>query len=434
MRGTALLAAILLFGSELRAESSLFAPSAAEQAAPAKPAPAKPAPATPPEVAPEDLTEDDFVLPPAAPLVITVDDRGNQVIMLDGAEEVVMPNLPANEPAGWTLNAGASSPNITVDESGRKTLTLRGETPAANPAITVDESGRRSIILKEEIVSGGVETSPWHTAPSMPAAVEEPPAAPVDDRPYWIQDKPAEARPYWQKPEEAPAAPYWQVKAAEESVPYWVPEHLRKKPEAPKAPANFAPAIHDAAASPAPNTREISVYMFKDADGVVHISNVPADPRFRLFNITVVDIKVQRGLTGGRRRFTHNSLRPYIMQAASAYNLDPALIAAVIRSESAFDAGAVSWAGAQGLMQLMPQTARSVGCRDPFDPQQNIMGGSRYLRWMLDRFNGNLDLAIAAYNAGPTRVAREWKIPNIPETRNYVVIVKRNYQQYQGEF
>jgi soluble lytic murein transglycosylase-like protein len=75
-----------------------------------------------------------------------------------------------------------------------------------------------------------------------------------------------------------------------------------------------------------------------------------------------------------------------------------------------------------------------VGCLDPFDPRQNILGGTRYLRWMLDRFNGDMQLATAAYNAGPERVARGNRVPNIPETKNYVVIVRRNYEKYLGSF
>ncbi|MDL2227219.1 lytic transglycosylase domain-containing protein, partial [Deltaproteobacteria bacterium OttesenSCG-928-M10] len=162
-----------------------------------------------------------------------------------------------------------------------------------------------------------------------------------------------------------------------------------------------------------------------------HLTNAPTDPRYRLFT---VQVKVQRGLAGKRVRFTHNTLRPIIMKAAAAYNLDPALIAAVIKSESAFDSQAVSWAGAQGLMQLMPATGREMGCRDPFDPEENVMAGSRYLRRMLNRFNGDLTLAIAAYNCGPERVARNWRVPNIAETQNYVVIVSRNYERYKQQF
>ena len=109
-----------------------------------------------------------------------------------------------------------------------------------------------------------------------------------------------------------------------------------------------------------------------------------------------------------------------IAEAADLYKLDPNLIRAIIRAESAFNPFAVSRAGAQGLMQLMPDVAAELDVLDPFDPRQNIFGGARYLRWLLDRNNGNLDLAVASYNAGPAAVDRHNGIPPYRETRNYV--------------
>lgn len=109
-----------------------------------------------------------------------------------------------------------------------------------------------------------------------------------------------------------------------------------------------------------------------------------------------------------------------IDEAADLYSLDPDLIRAIIRAESSFNPFAVSRAGAQGLMQLMPAVAEELNVLDPFDPRQNIFGGARYLRWLLDRNDGNLDLAVASYNAGPGAVARYNGIPPYRETRNYV--------------
>ena len=109
-----------------------------------------------------------------------------------------------------------------------------------------------------------------------------------------------------------------------------------------------------------------------------------------------------------------------IAEAAQAYDLDPQLIRAVMRAESAFDPTIVSPAGAQGLMQLMPALAQEMGVEDVFDPRQNIMGGAKYLRWLLDRHRGNIPLTLAGYNAGPTTVARYRKVPRFTETQNYV--------------
>src|SRR4051812_21846657 len=112
-----------------------------------------------------------------------------------------------------------------------------------------------------------------------------------------------------------------------------------------------------------------------------------------------------------------------IAEAADRYGLDPNLIRAIIHAESAFNPFAVSSAGALGLMQLMPQMAEEMDVSDPFDPRQNILGGSRYLRDLLDRHHGNVDLAVASYNAGPGAVARYGGIPPYRETRNYVKTV-----------
>jgi hypothetical protein len=109
-----------------------------------------------------------------------------------------------------------------------------------------------------------------------------------------------------------------------------------------------------------------------------------------------------------------------IQEAASTYDLDPALIRAVMQTESAFDPTVVSRVGAQGLMQLMPKLAEEMGVRDSFDPRENIMGGARYLRELLDRFRGNVKLALASYNAGPTAVARYGRVPPFRETQRYV--------------
>jgi len=134
----------------------------------------------------------------------------------------------------------------------------------------------------------------------------------------------------------------------------------------------------------------------------------------------------------GRLKGNSSSYDLHINRSARRYNVDPYLIKAVIKTESDFDCYALSKAGAQGLMQLMPGTAKELNVRNPFNPYENIDGGTRYLRNMLKIFNGNLQLSLAAYNAGPTLVKRLQRIPRIPETERYIQKVLRHYKGYRG--
>jgi soluble lytic murein transglycosylase-like protein len=122
-----------------------------------------------------------------------------------------------------------------------------------------------------------------------------------------------------------------------------------------------------------------------------------------------------------------------VEMAAQKYNLDKNLLMAVIRQESGFNPYAISRAGAQGLMQLMPGTAEALGVTNPWDISQNIDGGARYLNEQLANFNGDLRLALAAYNAGPNSVAKYDGIPPFTETRDYVEKILKYYKQYSGE-
>ena len=127
------------------------------------------------------------------------------------------------------------------------------------------------------------------------------------------------------------------------------------------------------------------------------------------------------------------SFHPIILRAASRHELDPALIKAIIMVESRYNPHAVSKQGAKGLMQLMPGTARSLGVKDSFNPEHNVNGGAKYLKQLLDEFDDNLKFALAAYNAGSSKVRRYRGIPPIKATRHYVNRVFEYYQYYKNE-
>ncbi|MCI5145225.1 MAG: DUF4124 domain-containing protein [Candidatus Electrothrix sp. AR3] len=183
---------------------------------------------------------------------------------------------------------------------------------------------------------------------------------------------------------------------------------------------------------------EVGLYKYIDKRGVVHYTNVPADKRYRpisksqgKFTFSTQSKKgYSRVFRRGKKR-SRSSYDHHIEHAARLHRVDPMLIKAVIQAESNFNRYAKSPKGAQGLMQLMPRTAKYLKVKDPFDPWQNIYGGTKYLRELLDSFNGNLSLSIAAYNAGPTRVRKLNAVPRIPETVAYVGKVLRQYRDYK---
>jgi soluble lytic murein transglycosylase-like protein len=123
---------------------------------------------------------------------------------------------------------------------------------------------------------------------------------------------------------------------------------------------------------------------------------------------------------------------PIIIEAARKFDVDAALVSAVIKAESSYNPRIVSHKGAQGLMQLMPGTAKRFGVTDPFDPHANVHGGVRYLRWLLDRFEGNAELALAGYNAGEGNVAKYDGVPPFRETVEYIKRIARYFERERG--
>jgi soluble lytic murein transglycosylase-like protein len=165
------------------------------------------------------------------------------------------------------------------------------------------------------------------------------------------------------------------------------------------------------------------VYVHKDKDGILTFTNVPNHSGFR--RVLRESISPLPGQT-----YTSN-FENFIVSASSRHSIDPDLIRAVIKTESDFNSNARSSKGAMGLMQLMPDTARQHNVLDAYNPLENIEGGVRHLRLLLSRYRGNLELSLAAYNAGINAVERYGGIPPYAETRQYVHRVLRFYDGYR---
>lgn len=168
-----------------------------------------------------------------------------------------------------------------------------------------------------------------------------------------------------------------------------------------------------------PTSSHADIYRYVDDEGVVHFTDAPTDKKFKVF---LRDLRKDRQLrtrlraaSGNPQEFEH-----LITAASRKYGVSAPLIRAVIQAESGYNATAVSRAGAGGLMQLMPETASDMKVTNRFDPGQNVDGGVRYLKFLLDTFKGDVSLALAAYNAGLSKVAKYGGIPPYDETRTYV--------------
>ena len=185
---------------------------------------------------------------------------------------------------------------------------------------------------------------------------------------------------------------------------------------------------------------QADIYSFRDDNGVLNFTNIrPNDPHYNV-RVAYRDPKpVVRSAAASYNDGNGNDpmtltpqLDAIVDHVADDYAVDKALVQAVIHAESAFNARAISPKGASGLMQLMPETAQRYGVRDIFDPEQNIMGGVRYLRYLLETFDHDLRLALAAYNAGENSVLRYRGVPPFPETVNYVNRVMRLHDAYRN--
>lgn len=188
---------------------------------------------------------------------------------------------------------------------------------------------------------------------------------------------------------------------------------------------------------------EASMFVCRDKWGGVSFTNVPNSSDCSAYTFKEGKRKTDSNYFSSRES-KRKSSRPAVRSAcdpskfdhdirrvARRYKVDPSLIKAIIHTESSFDHRAVSSQGAQGLMQLMPATARELRVSNPFNPRENIDGGTRYFCQLMDSFNGDLILSLAAYNAGPGLVMRTGGVPRIPETLRYVNKVLKRYKQYR---
>ena len=174
------------------------------------------------------------------------------------------------------------------------------------------------------------------------------------------------------------------------------------------------------------------IYSYTDGDGVRHFSNVPTSRRYRLCGSELSlnsSFRFPR-YSSGRNANAYDAI---IQEACRHYGTSFGLIKAIIHVESGFNPNAVSRAGALGLMQIMPDNLNDFGVLDPFDPRDNVMGGTWYLKQLMKKYNSDLSLSLAAYNAGPEAVNKYGDIPPFPETKNYVQRVLEFYHHYRNQ-
>jgi len=166
---------------------------------------------------------------------------------------------------------------------------------------------------------------------------------------------------------------------------------------------------------------QADIYLFIDSQGVLHFTNAPTSSQYTLY------IKERPKPATPTKKYDG-----IIQEASNTFGLSFSLLKAMIKVESDFDSRAVSKKGALGLMQIMPQNLQAFNIREPYDPKDNIMGGARYFKSLIERFEGKLPLALAAYNAGPTIVDKYRDIPPFKETQDYVKKVMKYFYLYKN--
>jgi hypothetical protein len=174
------------------------------------------------------------------------------------------------------------------------------------------------------------------------------------------------------------------------------------------------------------------IYKYVDDNGIVCYTDLPLGKKADRIHKEKTSPAPEQNLNPRRNSKDSGDYHSIVHEKASNYNIDPSLIKAVIKTESNWNDRAVSKKGAIGLMQLMPSTANDMRVRNPFDPEENIEGGTKYLKYLIERFNGDITLALAAYNAGPKTVEKFGYVPPINETKQYVnrVLALYNGQTY----
>ena len=170
-----------------------------------------------------------------------------------------------------------------------------------------------------------------------------------------------------------------------------------------------------------PAPADAQIYAWRDANGTLVVSDRVIDQPTDVYQVERAPRYVSTTPVAAESTSARELYEPYVLEYSNRHSLRPELVRAVIQVESGYNPRALSPKGAMGLMQLMPDTARMLGVQRPYDPEQNIRGGTRYLRLLLDKYDGSEELALAAYNAGSTAVDRYGKtIPPYRETRDYV--------------